>query len=107
MEDVDDDQMAEYYRRNYGKTTLKRHQYELDQGHIQTKAPSTAAQKRINWDAEERFQGQLLKDKKRENAEKYRGDVRSYGETTKLLKDKQRSPEDMSKILDPETRYVN
>ena len=48
---------------------------------MQTKEKSTAQQKRINWDAEERFQGQLLKDKKRENAKKAKDDVKGYQAT--------------------------
>lgn len=34
MDDVEDDFMGEYYRRNYGKTTLKRHIYEREQEHV-------------------------------------------------------------------------
>lgn len=50
----------------------------------------------------------LLKDKKRENAKRAANEdlgKQSYLGTTELLKDKQRSPPDMKKILDPNTTY--
>ena len=102
MDDVEDDTMQEYYRRNYGKTRLKRHVYERDQDHISGKVGSTAHQKRINWDAEERFQGQLLKEKKRLNQTKAEEEYASpkpfkrMDESSALVKE-----------LDPDTTYVN